>query len=209
MKAIVNVNERWAIGYGGELLCFIKEDMRFFRETTRGKLVIMGRKNLESFPGGRPLKGRVNVVLTRRLSSVSEEARAAADLCLPLPAEEPPEGDAFRAAAQAVRAFMEVPEAERPTLLIIAGSREQVLRLAAPWEEESYVIGGAEIYRQFLPDCSLCLVTKNNVSKEADVYFPDLDADPAWDVQEMSEEHRDGDVSYRFYTYVRKDTYER
>ena len=42
----------------------IPQDMKFFRETTKGKVVAMGRKTLESFPGGQPLKNRVNVVLT-------------------------------------------------------------------------------------------------------------------------------------------------
>lgn len=65
MKAIVNVNQSWGIGRDGELLAYIPEDMRFFRNTTKGGTVIMGRKTLESFPGGKPLKGRLNIVLTR------------------------------------------------------------------------------------------------------------------------------------------------
>ena len=43
-----------------------KQDMMFFRETTKGKVVVMGRKTLESFPGGQPLKGRVNIVLSSK-----------------------------------------------------------------------------------------------------------------------------------------------
>ena len=65
LKAIVAVSENWGIGRGGDLLFHIKADMRFFRETTEESTVIMGRKTLESFPGGRPLKNRVNIVLTR------------------------------------------------------------------------------------------------------------------------------------------------
>lgn len=65
MNIIVAVDKNWGIGYGNKLLVSIPEDMKFFRETTTGKVVVMGRKTLESFPGGRPLKNRTNIVLTK------------------------------------------------------------------------------------------------------------------------------------------------
>ena len=64
MNLIVAVDSNWAIGKENKLLVSIPQDMKFFRETTKGKVVAMGRKTLESFPGGKPLKNRVNVVLT-------------------------------------------------------------------------------------------------------------------------------------------------
>lgn len=64
MNLIVAVTENWGIGKDNQLLFSIPEDMKFFRNTTSGKTVIMGRKTLESFPGGRPLKNRVNIVIT-------------------------------------------------------------------------------------------------------------------------------------------------
>ena len=64
MNLIVAVDKNWAIGMNNKLLVSIPQDMKFFRETTKGKVVAMGRKTLESFPGGQPLKNRVNVVLT-------------------------------------------------------------------------------------------------------------------------------------------------
>ncbi len=64
MNLIVAVDKNWAIGYGNKLLVSIPQDMKFFRETTSGKVVVMGRKTLESFPGGQPLKKRTNIVLT-------------------------------------------------------------------------------------------------------------------------------------------------
>ena len=66
MNIIVAVDKNWAIGYQNKLLNSIPEDMKFFRETTTGHVVVMGRKTLESFPNGRPLKNRTNVVITRR-----------------------------------------------------------------------------------------------------------------------------------------------
>lgn len=65
MNIIVAVDNRWAIGNKGKLLNSIPEDMKFFRETTTGKVVMMGRKTLESFPNGLPLKKRVNIVISR------------------------------------------------------------------------------------------------------------------------------------------------
>lgn len=64
MICIVAVDSSWAIGYQGKLLARNREDMKFFREQTTGNVVIMGRKTLESFPGGKPLKDRLNIVLT-------------------------------------------------------------------------------------------------------------------------------------------------
>lgn len=65
MNLIVAVDKNWAIGKDNGLLVSIPADMKFFRETTIGKVVVMGRKTLESFPGGQPLKKRTNIVLTR------------------------------------------------------------------------------------------------------------------------------------------------
>lgn len=64
MNLIVAVDENWAIGRDGDLLAHMKEDMKFFRTTTNGHVVLMGRKTLDSFPGGKPLKNRTNIVLT-------------------------------------------------------------------------------------------------------------------------------------------------
>lgn len=64
MNIIVAVDENWGIGKDNRLLVSIPSDMKFFRETTTGKVILMGRKTLESFPGGLPLKKRTNIVLT-------------------------------------------------------------------------------------------------------------------------------------------------
>ena len=66
MNLIAAVDKNWAIGKDNKLLVSIPMDMKFFRETTTGKVVVMGRKTLESFPNGRPLKNRVNVVITKQ-----------------------------------------------------------------------------------------------------------------------------------------------
>lgn len=65
MKLIVAVDKNWAIGKNGTMMWNIPEDMKFFRTTTKDSVVIMGRKTLESFPGKKPLKNRMNIVITR------------------------------------------------------------------------------------------------------------------------------------------------
>ena len=64
MNLILSADNNWAIGKDNRLLVRIPSDMKFFRETTTGKVVVMGRKTLESFPNGLPLKNRINIVLT-------------------------------------------------------------------------------------------------------------------------------------------------
>ena len=65
MKTIVAVDKKWAIGKDNHLLVSIPADMKNFRKETGGKVVVMGRKTLLSFPNGLPLKNRVNIVITR------------------------------------------------------------------------------------------------------------------------------------------------
>lgn len=64
MNIIVAVDKHWAIGNNGQLLVTIPQDQKMFREETLGKVVVMGRRTLESLPGGQPLYGRANIVLT-------------------------------------------------------------------------------------------------------------------------------------------------
>ena len=66
MELIVAVYDDWGIGKDGTQPIALSADRKFFRETTRGAMVIVGRKTLADFPGGRPLPNRVNVVMTRQ-----------------------------------------------------------------------------------------------------------------------------------------------
>ena len=159
MNCIVNVSRNWGIGMEGDLLVHLSEDLRFFRENTQGCTVILGRKTLAGFPGGRPLKNRRNIVLTRGNTPI-----VGAELC---------------------------------------HSIDDVLHLASEAEKETpvWVIGGGEIYRQLLPYCTMALVTKTEIETEADAYFPDLDADPAWELLEQSDEKEENGIRFRFLTY--------
>lgn len=63
MKAILHADKEWGIGKCNGLMFSIPADMKFFRETTTGNVVVMGSNTLKSFPGGKPLKNRTNIVL--------------------------------------------------------------------------------------------------------------------------------------------------
>ncbi len=166
LAAIVAVCDDWGIGRAGDMVVANREDMRHFVRETTGHAVIMGRKTLESFPGGRPLKNRRNIVLTRDPSFSREGC--------------------------------EVVHSVEDALAAVAG------------EELAWVVGGAEVYRQLLPFCALAVVTRNHVVRPADAFFPDLDADPAWSLVEVSGaaavQPGDGDagVEYDFATYARQ-----
>lgn len=67
MRLIVNVDNNWGIGLKNKLLVRIPNDMKFFRNQTIGKVIVMGRNTLESFPQSQPLAGRTNIVLTKNM----------------------------------------------------------------------------------------------------------------------------------------------
>ncbi|MDU2066099.1 MAG: dihydrofolate reductase [Sporomusaceae bacterium] len=81
MKAIVAAASDWGIGYEGQLLQWIPEDMKFFKAKTLQKVVVMGRTTFESLPGKAPLKDRINIVLSKR----QEKPHDAVILCRSLP----------------------------------------------------------------------------------------------------------------------------
>ena len=80
MNAIVLVDEDWGIGRAGHKIVYIPGDLKYFRETTMGHAVILGRKTLATFPGGRPLKGRRNLILSRTPEFAPEGAEVFSSL---------------------------------------------------------------------------------------------------------------------------------
>ena len=76
MRLILAADEKWGIGKDGKLLCHLPEDLKYFKEKTMGKTLIMGRVTLESLPGGKGLPGRRNIVLSRDPDYLAENAEA-------------------------------------------------------------------------------------------------------------------------------------
>ena len=158
MEAIVAVFSDWGIGSEGTQQLVLKADRAHFRALTAGAAVIVGRRTLADFPGGRPLKGRQNIVVTRQ--------------------------------------NLEIEGAE------VAHSTEEALALAAKYPR-TLVIGGASVYRQFLPFIDLVHVTKIDLAPASDSFFENLDASPEWRAQELGDWQEEDGVRYRFATYVR------
>lgn len=165
LSAIVAVCDDWGIGREGDMLVANRADMRHFVRCTKGHTVILGRKTLESFPGGRPLKDRRNIVLTRDSSFTCAGAE-------------------------------------------IAHSVDEALSLLDE-DENAWVIGGAEIYRQLLPHCTRAVVTKNHCTRAADTFFPNLDDEKSWRPVEtdggyvIQPGEGDEGVAFDFVTYER------
>ncbi len=157
MNAIVAVDQFWAIGKGGDQLCYISTDLKRFKALTTGHPVILGRKTLATFPGGRPLKGRRNLVLSRDPGLEIEGAEVYHD----------------------------------------------VESLLAQAPEDSFVIGGESVYRTFLPHCDTVYVTKISRSWPADVWFPNLDEDPAWRVGRVDPPLEEDHIPFQYVTYER------
>jgi len=94
MNCIVNVSENWGIGRENQLLVSVSADLKRFRALTAGKTVILGRKTLATFPGGRPLPKRANLVLSSDRSLAIEGAQIVHSLpellavCRRIPREE-------------------------------------------------------------------------------------------------------------------------
>ena len=80
MNCIVNVDNCWGIGKNDQLLFAISADLKRFRTLTTGKTVILGRKTLGTFPGGKPLKNRRNIILSREEGLQIEGAEVYADI---------------------------------------------------------------------------------------------------------------------------------
>ena len=160
MELIVAVDQNWAIGRGGDQLIYISQDLKRFKTLTTGHPVILGRKTLDTFPGGRPLKGRRNLILSRSPGFAPEGAEVFSDV--------------------------------------------ETLRTAAP--EDSFVIGGASVYRQLLPWCDTAYVTKIEAAfPAADCWFPDLDSRPEWRISEESESQEEDGVKFRYVTYRKEE----
>ena len=156
---IVAIAQNGTIGDKNSLLWHIKEDMCFFRTTTSGHAVVMGRKTFESL-GSRPLPKRTNIVITRA-DRVFEGA-------------------------------------------LTAHSLEEAIRLAEG-DEEIFIIGGAQIYREALRIADRMYITRVMHDYEGDTSFPDIDLSE-WELvaEEKHDRGEEYEYPFAFLTYERK-----
>ena len=158
--AIVHADKEWGIGKGNDMMFSLPLDMKFFRETTMGHTVVMGGKTLRSFPNQKPLKNRVNIVLTR--GQVCDEC-------------------------------------------VVVRSYEQLkAELKSRENEDIFIIGGGEIYKELLPYCHGALVTKVDAVGGAEVFFPNLDEMENFVCVDEGEPMDDNGYTIRFTRYENK-----
>ena len=161
ITAIVHVDKQWGIGKGNDMMFSLPKDMKFFRETTMGNTVVMGGKTLRSFPNQKPLKNRVNIVLSR--GQVRDDC------------------------------------------VIVRSYEELKNELKARKNEEIFIIGGGEVYRELLPYCDRVLVTKVDAIGGAEVFFPNLDEMDNFVCVNEGEPVEDNGYIIRFTEYRNKE----
>lgn len=177
MKSIVIADEKWGIGKNNALLAHLPGDLKYFREKTLGKVLIMGRKTVESLPGGRPLPERTTIILTGNKEYKPAEAKPGA------------------------RTFVCNTVEEIEALLNRLEAQEGLDRT-----EDVIVAGGETIYHTFLPKCDEVLVTKIKRAFPADKHFPNLDElvergelNLVWESEPVTENN----LTYQFTRYKR------
>ena len=178
MKAIAVVDRNLAIGKDGDLLFRLPSDLAHFKAETLGGIVIMGRKTLESMPGGRPLPGRHTLVLSRSMEPGLWVREKKGKKWL----------FGVFAAAEALLDFLDIPA-------------EGILSAD---DRNIAVCGGEQIYRQLLPYCSELVLTEVDAEAgEADAHFPDFRDEGCWRVTAEGSPVEENGLTYRIRRYGR------
>ncbi len=210
MKAIVCVDNNWAIGNQNNLLFNIKEDMARFKDVTMGKTIVYGRKTLESFPGMKPLPGRKNIVMTRDFNHLESKSLFAAKYAGFFSEKElsnPYFNDAEYRSSFAVRSNPDVKVPNNRTMIFLVENLRTLLDTVEiiGSSEDTVICGGEQIYRLLLPYYDTVYVTKVNAEAPAhDATFPNLDEMDDWKVVEDEDWRSNGSYNFKFMTYMRK-----
>lgn len=192
LKAIVAVDKLWGIGKDNKLLCHIPADLAYFKKTTTDSVVVMGRLTAESMPKLLPL--RVNVIISSK-------------------AEHIPLLEKKIECIKAGQAFLDSDNNKLREILrandILEG--RSAIAIKSPYElsyileyyqdKEHYIIGGEQIYKQFMSFCSIAYVTKIDNNYDADRFFPNLDALDNWKLVDISIINTHNDINFQFCVY--------
>jgi dihydrofolate reductase len=174
MKAIAVVDKNLAIGKDGDLLFRLPSDLAHFKAETLGGIVIMGRKTLESMPGGRPLPGRHTLVLSKSMEPGLwiREKKGKKWLF-----------GVFSDVPQLLE-FLDLREDDERTIAVCGG--EQVYRQLLPYCSE------------------LVLTEVDAEAEEADAHFPEFREDADWRVASESDPVTENGLTYRIRRYARR-----
>ena len=148
ISIIVAADEKNVIGNENKLIWHLPADLTYFKQTTMGKPIVMGRKTFESI--GHALPGRKNIVLTRSSTFLSDNINII----------------------------------NNPAEILFHESNEEIM-----------IIGGAEVYRIFLPFAKRIYLTRIHHSFEGDTYFPEVDLS-SW--KKISEDNHQADEKNKF-----------
>ena len=154
---IAAIGKNNELGYNNDLIWHFKEDMKFFKEQTINKPVIMGMKTFKSLP--KILPNRQNIVLTRQNVDLDER-------------------------------------------ILVFHTKEDILKYIEEYKEEVMIIGGANIYNQFLEYSEKLVLTEIEATSKADVYFPYFNKNE-WNKTIISE-NEENNIKYKHLVYTRK-----
>jgi len=163
LSIIAAVAENQVIGKNNDLVWHMPADMKYFKETTTGHFVIMGRKTFESF--GKPLKNRKHIIVTRNQNY----------------------------------------EYLHPDVSIVHNLADAIKIAERDQQHETFVLGGAEIYRQSIGLVDRLYITEIKSSFDGDAYFPEIDKEK-WNKVSQQEFLPDekNKYPYAFVIYERK-----
>jgi dihydrofolate reductase len=156
INIIVAISNNLAIGKDNKLLWHLPNDLKFFKKTTTGHPVIMGRKTFEAI--GKPLPNRLNIVISRNKKENQES-------------------------------------------LVYCNSLEEAIALAKTKDEEIFIIGGGEIYKQSLAIADTLYITQVNVDIDGDTFFPEIDNTwhPIFEEAHLADEKHPYDYTFLIY----------
>lgn len=174
IAAIACVDKNWGIGYQGDLLIKIPEDMKFFNQMTRDKTVVMGRKTYDSLPKNKkPLPDRDNVIITRNLIPNEFNYQKNED------------GSSFYLLRQVKKILDFISKCDNTVQI-----------------KDTFIIGGGQVYKELLPYCEKAYITIiDNAFENADTYFPKLNELPDWYLTKIGKENEYNGFKYRFCEY--------
>ncbi len=161
ISIIVAIDQKNGIGLNNDMLIYISNDLKRFKQITNGHTVIMGRRTWESLPK-RPLPNRTNIIITKQKNFVADGA-------------------------------------------IIANSIEDAIK-QCPTDDEVFIMGGANIYEQFMPIAQKIYLTQIHKTFKADVFFPSINKEE-WQIINKTDINDDekANVKYSFIDLVRKE----
>jgi dihydrofolate reductase len=184
LSSIAAVARNNAIGKDNALLWHIPEDLKYFKKTTMGRPMIMGRKTFESF--GKPLPGRPHIVISRAYKNLEANS--------PTPLYKEMEATPHHPHPQ----INEGPFLYASINEGIKAAKDMAEKIGV---DEVFIAGGGEIYKQTLPMTERLYLTRIEKEYEGDTFFPELNAHE-WHT--VKKEHHEGDPSFTFYVLERK-----